>query len=527
MELVDTIRLEQLYRPLDDETWFISSQVIYPAIKILGFDAYGSFVNIYSRINVDPSFEKKYFNSTILKYTDSSNRKSAEYWEKNRPVPLLEEEIRDYEKKDSIEIARKDPRYLDSLDRRRNRFSPMGLLLTGQRFSNSKKRSSLLISSVTESVNFNPAEGLVLNPAITWNKKLDSSTAGRRNISIHQNLRYGFANGHFNPYMTIQYSYGKKYSQQIRLSGGKRVFQFNNDSPIGERGNTISSLLEETNRIRSYEALYFRGSYRQALGDGFEGQVGVQFQDRTPLDNVTDYTWTNKSGREYAPNYPFEIMTSNIRRHQSFTMMIGFRWQPGTRYVELPDRKFSVGSKYPVFSFRFVQGFPGVLGSKAEFSKWKFDVSDDFNLKLAGRTHYRVGVGGFLSADSVDVPDYNHFNGNISLLATEYLNSFQLLQIYRFSNTANMYTQAHLEHNFNGFLTNKIPGFRKLNLYLVTGFNGLYIDRSRNYFEWFVGFDNIFKQLRIDYVQSFIEGRANHSAIRLGLRGMAGKRDDW
>ena len=48
MELVDTLRVEQLYRPLNKDVWFISSQVVYPAIKIFGFDAYGSFANIYS-----------------------------------------------------------------------------------------------------------------------------------------------------------------------------------------------------------------------------------------------------------------------------------------------------------------------------------------------------------------------------------------------------------------------------------------------------------------------------------------------
>ena len=446
MELVDTLRLEQLYRPVQDNAWFISSQVIYPAIKIFGFDAHGSFVNIYSRVDVDPAFEKKHFNSTVLKYTDSSNRKPADYWEKNRPIPLLDEEARDYEKKDSIETARKDPRYLDSLDRRRNRISPMGLLMTGQSFVHSRKRSSLQLSSLTESVNFNPAEGLVLSPGITWTKRLDTTLAGRRSISIRQDLRYGFANGHFNPYLTIRYSYGRRYVHQLRISGGRRVFQFNNDSPIGERGNTLSSLLEKNNRIRSYEAVYFRGSYRQALGDGWEGQFGVQFQDRRPLDNVTDYSWANKSGKIYAPNYPYEIMSSNIQRHQSFTLLLGFRWQPGTRYIELPDRKFSIGSKYPVFSVRYIQAFPGMLGSDARFSKWNLDITDNFNLKLAGRTRYRIGFGGFLSIDSVDAPDYIHFNGNISTLATEYLNSFQLLQIYRFSHTADIYALAHLEH---------------------------------------------------------------------------------
>ena len=98
MELVDTLRVEQLYRPLNKDVWFISSQVVYPAIKIFGFDAYGSFANIYSDFNVDPVFDKKTFDNTILKYTDSSNKKTAEYWERTRPVPLMADEIKDAKK---------------------------------------------------------------------------------------------------------------------------------------------------------------------------------------------------------------------------------------------------------------------------------------------------------------------------------------------------------------------------------------------------------------------------------------------
>jgi hypothetical protein len=95
MEFVDTIRLEQLYRPLNKDTWFMSSQVIYPAIKFMGFDGYGSFVNIYSDFNIEPVFDKKTFNNTVLKYLDSSNKKTADYWEKARPLPLMDDEVRD------------------------------------------------------------------------------------------------------------------------------------------------------------------------------------------------------------------------------------------------------------------------------------------------------------------------------------------------------------------------------------------------------------------------------------------------
>ncbi|MGQ0737630.1 MAG: DUF5686 and carboxypeptidase regulatory-like domain-containing protein [Bacteroidota bacterium] len=527
MELVDTLRIEQLYRPVDKNNWFISSQVIYPAVKIFGFDAYGSFVNVYSKINTEPAFTSKTFNNTVLKYSDSANKRSMEYWEKNRPVPLMADEVKDYRKKDSLELAKKDPRYLDSLDRKRNKITLPGMLVFGPTFSKERKRTSLGFPSLLDMVSFNPAEGWVVSPGLTWSKRLDTTASGRKRISISSNFRYGFSNRHFNPYVTVRYFFGKKYASTILLSGGSRVFQFNNNSPIGEKGNSLSSLLSEENRIKSYEARYVRGSFRKGIGDGFSWVAGFQYQDRRPLENTTDYTWRNKADKAYTPNYPNEILTENIQRHQVLFTLFGITWQPGARYIELPDRKINIGSKYPVFSLTYIRSFHKFFGSDADFSKWKFTIRDDINLKLAGTFRYRAGMGGFIDNKKVYVPDYNHFNGNISRFATEYLNSFQLLPIYQFSNISKFYTLAHIEHNFKGLLTNKIPGIKKLNLYLVAGGNGFYY-RDANYFEIFSGIDNIFKQFRVDFVQSYLNGKPWQSGFRIGLSRIGGQRgDDW
>lgn len=528
MEQLDTLRIVQLYRAVDKENWFIANQVIYPATKILGFDAYGSFINIYSEINTDPEFSKKTFNNTIIKYTDSSNKKTEDYWERTRPVPLNEDEKNDYQKKDSLEKIRRDPAYLDSISRLRNKVTVMNVVILGQSFQSERKRTFIRINSLLEQVKFNPAEGWVISPALTWTKRLDTNLLSRKSISITPSVRYGFSNRHVNGHLTMNYSFGQKHASSVLLSGGKRVFQFNNNSPIGELGNTISCLFSEENRIKSYEAWYVRGSYRQELGDGFSWVAGFQYQDRMPLDNTTSYTWKDKKDREYTPNYPNEILAENIKRHQAFTVLFGIRWQPGTKYAEFPGRKISLGSKYPVMSLQYIQGIDKVFGSDASFSKWKFSVSDNINLKLRGLLRYKLGIGGFLDTTKVEIPDYNHFNGNISRLATEYLNSFQLLPIYQFSNINKFYGLAHLEYNLNGFLTNKIPVFRKLNFYLVTGVNTFYINGNQNYLEWFVGLDNILKQLRVDYVQSYRNGRPWMHEIRIGLSKLRGQRgDDW
>ena len=528
MEVIDTLRVEQLYRPLNKEVWYISSQVIYPAVKFLGFDAWGSFVNIYSNFTVEPVFDKKTFDNTILKYTDSSNKKTAAYWEKARPVPLMADEVKDYKRKDSLEIVRKDPRYMDSMDKKRNEFRPLQAMLFEQTFTYQRHHTTFSFRPLTELVGFNPAEGWYINPDITWTKRLDTSSFSRKSIAISPVLRYGFTNKHFTAYLGIVYKFGNRLTSTLNFSGGKRVFQFFNNSPVGQRGNSISCLFSEDNRMKFYEAVFLRGSYRQAVGNGLYITTAFQYQDRQPLENRTDYTWRDKPGREYTPNYPINLISRNIKRHQSLTGMIGISWQPGTKYVELPDRKISIGSKMPIFDFLYTKTMGKLLGNDAEFSKWKFSIVDNLNFHLLGKLNYKIGVGGFMNNRTVEVPDYMHLNGNLSSFATEYVNSFQLLPIYDYSNIDKFYALAHIEHNFNGLLTNKIPGIKKLNIYLVAGVNGFYINSNNYYYEYFFGVDNILKQFRIDFVQSFQNGKPWQTGFKLGLsrKGNRGN-DEW
>jgi len=527
MELIDSLRLDQIYRPHTGDVWVISSQVIYPSVKFFGFDAYGSFINIYSDFKLDPPFENKTFDNIILKYTEGSNKKSEDYWEDTRPIPLQQEEITDYKRKDSLEQAKKDPLYMDSLQKAKNKVNLISLMLFEQTLVREKRKASFTFRPLTEQVSFNPAEGLVINTGAVWTKQLDSSEYSSRSISLAPNLRYGFGNNHFNAHLTAQYNFGQKNASYIRFSGGKRIFQFNNNSPIGPRGNTLSCLLQEKNRMKTYEAWYLRGSYRQGIGRGFSWIGAFQYQDRMPLNNITTYTWRNKDDTSYTPNFPNELVNENIRRHQAFIVLVGMTWQPGTRYVELPEQRINIGSKYPMFSIQYSRSISGLFGSDVDFSKWNFSVSDNMNFKLRGVFRYRLGMGGFIGNQKVEISDYHHFNGNISTFATEYLNSFQLLPIYQFSNTSKFYALGHIEHNFNGFLTNKIPGFRQLNLYLVAGVNGFYM-KSNHYYEYFAGFDNIFKQFRVDFVHSFLNGKSFMIDFRIGLHRIGKRRgDDW
>ncbi|MFM8711680.1 MAG: DUF5686 family protein, partial [Sphingomonadales bacterium] len=103
MELLDTLRLVQLYQQDKRGDWLIHNQVLYPATKKFGFDVYGSFVNVYTDYNTRPQYVKKFFDRTLLRYADSANKRDAGYWDAIRPVPLMPDEKKDYATKDSLE----------------------------------------------------------------------------------------------------------------------------------------------------------------------------------------------------------------------------------------------------------------------------------------------------------------------------------------------------------------------------------------------------------------------------------------
>ena len=524
MELLDTLRIDQIYVPYTKDVWVIQNQVIYPAAKIFGVDGYGSFINVYSKFDPAPDFPKKYFSNTVLEYNDTSRRKTDEFWDDTRPVKLMNEEIQDYRKKDSLEQLSKNPSYLDSVDRENNKINLIGTLVTGQDFRKEKTRSEYHIRSLSEIVSFNVVEGLTVNAGVTYTRRLDS-IIGRRTIRITPNLRYGFSNHHINAHLSTTYTFGKKYVSSFFISGGKRVFQFNNASPIGARTNTFATLLSEKNLLKLYEAYYLNTSFTKGVGSGLTWTAGFQYQDRSPLENTNEYSFKDVKNRDFTPNYPNELISSNIIKHQAFSVNIGISWQPGAKYIQLPDQKINIGSKLPTMSLVYTQGINGFLGSDVNYSKWKFTLTDIMRFKLAGVFNYRVGVGGFLSAKKVGVIDYFHFNGNIARFANAYLNSFQLLPIYEFSNTSKFYMLAHIEHHFNGFITNKIPGLKKLNWYLVGGANTFHVNKT-DYLEVFGGFENIFKVLRIDYVFSFRDGMGGRSTFRIGFTKRIERSDD-
>ena len=134
---------------------------------------------------------------------------------------------------------------------------------------------------------------------------------------------------------------------------------------------------------------------------------------------------------------------------------------------------------------------------------------------------------------NVSVIDYTHFNGNQIILASPYLNSFQLASYYANSNTESLYATLNAEHHFYGLLTNKIPMFRRLKWYLVASTNMYYVNQNNNYIEASLGLENIgfklFRFMRVDGVVGYSNFKMPMYGIRIGVNGAVfqiGNNDD-
>lgn len=531
LEIIDSLQITQLYVPVTNDIWRVKNQLLHFNFKQLGIDAIGNFLSVYSNYNVAPAFGKKFFDRIVIKYDTAVNKHSKEYWDTIRPVPLEKEEQKDYQVKDSIYLQQKDSALsksaIDSLKKRQGNLKPLNVFWNGLRRTHYSKTNqySWGIEPLIKNLEYNTVEGVVLNVNGFYNKY---SKKWKSNISFDPHLRYGFSNTHLNAWagLTIRtrdYETDKKLKRETwSFSGGKRVSEFNKESTLNPLVNSIGILFYGRNYIKTYENYFGNINFSKRYESGLRFYVNALYENRIPIENTTYFTFFKKDSGKITPNYPDEKIASQFEPHQALILTGSISFKPGQRYIQLPYNKVSLGSKYPTFTLSYAKGINNVLGSDVDFDKWRFTINDDKNFKLAGLLKYKIAVGGFLNASKVYIQDYQHFNGNQTLGASDYVNSFQLAKYYQNSTITSFYTAAFVEHHFNGLFTNKIPLFKRLNWNLVAGSNALYINKNNNYVELFAGLENILKIFRVDAVVSFENGKQAHTGIRIGTGGILG-----
>lgn len=442
------------------------------------------------------------------------NERDSAYWDQVRPVPLTLEEQKDYHVKDSSEVIRNSRPYQDSLDRKRNEFEPIKLLIGGYTRSNTFRKRSTTVLPVAQIIQYNTVEGTVLNGQAIFTQR----TEDRRFLTITPILRYGFADEQLKPNLEIDWQLHPVKRQQVSVSVGRTIQNFDHNSQLTPAINSIYTLLVNQNYAKFYRRDGAELVYVTEPVNGLNLRLSGAYFDRHELENSTYKLFNDVPGRAFTPNDPMsdELPDTRFGRSQLLTMSMSLDFKPGQRYITRPTGKINLGSKWPTFNVQARHAIAGVLGSDVRYTLAQAGVRHSFKLGLLGTSNYEAAVGGFLgSRAGMTFIDYRHFSGNRTILTGDF-SDFQLLDYYRFS-TNNSYFEGHYNHHFNGFILNKVPLLRRLKWQEVASLNYLHTAAAGHYLELGVGIEHIVKVLRVDFYTALQSGERLGTGLRFGL----------
>lgn len=507
----------------EEEVWVKISQDLNFNWKLLGVKGTSQFLGIYSNYNFSPNFQADAFSKEILSFEEKANQKDSLFWEEFRPIPLTQNETADYIKKDSIAQKRNSKAYKDSVDRKRNKFR-FGDILSGYTYKNSTKHHRFNISSPLAGLHFNTVQGWNLNVNTSFTQEQKEKNTFWR---IYSDMSYGFADHRYR----ISGGFTKKFNNfskpYLTIEGGVKTEEINNTQAIPLIINDVANILFERNYLKLYDKHYAKAQYSQELWNGFDVYAVLGYEHRSPLLNATDHVIRKDKNGGYTSNNPLEpenFESKPFKRHDIGRLSLSARYNIGQEYYTYPDGKYSVKNRdFPTFYLTYHMGLASSV-SDYNYEQLQLALDQTVNLKNKGTLNYLLKGGTFFDNQDIALVDYKHFRGNQFRVSSDdnYVGRYNLMPFYNFSTNKN-YAEAHLEHNFDGWILGRIPYINKLNFSIVVGGHVLWTENRKPYQEVSIGLDNLgvglFRLLRVDYVHSFYDGH-DMGAFVFGLKFM-------
>ena len=522
---LDGMRLVQnySYNPKNDK-WTKNIQTIDFEAGAFGMKFKANYTHVFSNYEFVENFERKTFTREVISFDKEANKKDDSFWNDFRPIPLTDEEITDYVKKDSIQTLRKSKVYLDSLDRKSNKFGAFDVLL-GYTYKNSYKKWSISYDGISDiiSSSYNTVQGWNFNTGLRYFKNNEEKGTY---TSIGTRFNYGLSEDRLRVYGWFNHQFNKYNNATIAISGGSKISQFNDNNPISPFINMVSTLFFKDNYMKLFNEEFAKVAYGQEVINGLYMSGSLEYSNRRALFNTTDYVIFNKSGKEYLSNNPLNPSDDTVLafdKHHIYKANIGARIRFGQEYISRPDAKWNMPNEdYPSIFMNYQKGF-SASDSDLNYDLLTARIYHTKTFGNKGTLGGHIKAGKFFGADDISFIDYKHFNGNQTHVGTSgwYLNQFHLLPYYSHS-TNDSYLEMHFEHQFGGYIMNKIPLLNKLQWTLNVGYHNIAIPNVTPYNEFSVGFDNIgwgkFRMIRFDYVRAYNGSSFATDGIMIGLK---------
>ena len=443
------------------------------------------------------------------------SKRSADFWNDERQVPLTDLEIKGYAQADSIAKTNEQQYQKDSI---RNlpafKFSH---LIFGKTYNYGKRddlfgffNKSLSYTSPLDqipSLDFvNTVDGYFLKASLRY----DIREKLTKRQSIYGDLRYALGRKALN--WNLGYYYLKN-QQSIELKTGRYIQQFNDDRPISTPANTIYTMLAERNYLKIYQKDYANVEYRNRLSEKVTIRVNLEYAERMSLKNLETFKpWIDVKDRSFSSNTPenTELANTDFDKHKTFLTEGEIIWRPFAKKRKFNDREYTINTGNPIFRLKSTNG----LLAESQFSRLQGSYEQFFDLEKLGNLHVLTNYGGFIQKPNYFI-DYRHFNGNQTILRSFRFDAFRNLDYYLHSTTGN-YLEVFAQHDFNHFLLTQITPLRIYGLKESIFANYLKVPNQQfEYVEVGYGLSGIGKLFGLEVVGNFVNGKYDATVLRI------------
>jgi hypothetical protein len=379
-------------------------------------------------------------------------RRDSLYWSDVRTVVLNEEELKSYERKDTIQAL------VDSLNRKENNPEfELSDLLFGGRAGND---SSLIYFSYSGLLRafpeYNFVDGLWMGQSLELDFKKGKNTGFR----IRPSAYWVSARKKLVWETDIHLEYAPRRLGALNLSFGNKSEDFSGEAGMNRLLHSLFVLNGSRNYAKFYEKKYIRLSNLIDISNGLQWRFGVEIAGRTGLTNHTHWNFYGIKNR-CSPNVPEYEGNLNLEQSYLSIYWVSLKYTPEYYYRMDSGKKRYIRSRFPTFELNYQQGLDinGFLfkGNPSVFRRLELGVKQEIKTGIFNRLNYTLIAGKYLNDNAFNYIDYKHFNiSGPWLTFKDWRDSYTLLSYYT-SSTYKEWFQAFVNYDTDYLILKRLP----------------------------------------------------------------------
>ncbi len=515
VNFVRDLKIVQEFEPVDTNFVKTRDEVILDySLTENGIGFYGTRSVSYNNFSFDkPEDESVFGGLENIIDSDSLLLRSDEYWGKNRIEELSNTELKTYELVNKLVDDKLYKAYVYLLN----------ALSTGY-----MQAGPVEFGIIATFISFNDVEGRNLRIGGRTTYDLSKKLVFRGYLAHAQNTDlWKFTT-------TLEYTFNNRWKSNPRhyIRGGfersstfpgqeLEFFSPDNFFLSFRRGRNTDMLVEDVFDLRYVHE-----------GSGFNYTFGAQRRERNPYGTTVFNTTNELTGQ-----------IVNLEQINTTEIYTNLRYAPNEAYIQGKENRTQLYNEYPIIELRLTQGLPNVFKGDYQFTRAYLNIFKQIEWTRIGTTDILIEGGKTWG----NVPYLIHFVPRGNQTYARFAKSYNMMNTLEF--TTDQFTAMTIEHFSYGYLLNRIPLIKKLQLREILGFKILYgglsdknnpnenpdlvqfikDDQGQSttytldgtpYIEGSIGFSNIFKVLRLDLIQRFTHLDNPRIPTLFGQKGM-------